>query len=428
MATPSFLQHNQLLNALVLDRASTEDLGRVDVVWMYPQAHRVLGFICKPSALSPKRIAFNLPQIHTLNTTQPKTVWVQAKGTETDIEQVRQLQTLIGHTVWTESGQVLGKVVDCTFNLRTGEIQDYAVALKGLRGMVADPFVLKPAAILSFGSKRLLVTPSVAQSMTDQEDRIKQTLGELKQEYRQVREELKSFSSQAQTLFQKASTKVQSKVQRVGTQVGAKAQQWAQEALDTAHSTTQNLQETWQEEWPKQGENGRDRAQNFVDPADFSDFDDRTASPKPTDAASPTQAPRPTTPPQPRPQPPPPVQPQHPDRSPADRIIYPPHITDDFGEEGEETAAWAGADWEEAVWEQDPEPYLAPEPETEIWDQWSLDSAPSSVPPTGSNPAPGSAARSAPGATSPVPPRPPQIPTPPNPPPETLDLDGDPWL
>jgi len=414
MATPPFLQHNQLLNALVLDRASTEDLGRVDVVWMYPQAHRVLGFICKPSALSPKRIAFNLPQIHTLNTTQPKTLWVHAKGTETDIEQVRQLQTLIGHTVWTESGQVLGKVIDCTFNLRTGEIQDYAVALKGLRGMVADPFVLKPEAILSFGSKRLLVTPGVAQSMTDQEDRIKQTLGELKQEYRQVRAELKSFSSQAQTLFQKASTKVQNKVQRVGTQVGAKAQQWAQEALETAHSTTQNLQETWQEEWPKQGEDWRDRGQNFVDPADFSDLDDLTPAPRPTEAASPAQTPSP--------------RPQTPDRSPPDRIIYPPHITDDFGEEGEETAAWARADWEEAVWEQDPQPYPAPEPETEIWDQWSLDPAPGSVPPKGSTPAPGSASRSAPGTTPSVPPRPPQIPTPPNPPPETLDLDGDPWL
>ncbi|MGA1475689.1 MAG: PRC-barrel domain-containing protein [Prochlorothrix sp.] len=467
MATHPLIQHNQLLHSLVLDRASTEDLGRVDVVWMYPQAHRVLGFICKPSTLSPKRLAFSLPQIHTLNLGHtPKTIWVSSQGTETDADQVRQLQTLLGHEVWTEGGKVLGKVTDCTFSLKTGEIQSYAVALRGLRGMVVEPFVLEPGAILSFGTKRLLVTPSVAKGMAEQEDRIKQTLGDLKQEYRQVREEIKSFSNQAQTLFQK----VGSKVQRVGTKVGTRAQQWTQEALETAHSTAQ----TWQEEWPQQTEQWRDRAQEFAAPffdpeADAADVSDDAAAPTSpplsrsqssrSQSSQPPTSPTPSHPSTADPSPSAKAAPPH--SAPPDRGVNTPQVTDDFGEEGvddlgEPIPRVANDDpifdldnWPPFVTEQEPNQTST---EPEIWDQWTLEtpesqspaaaptaSAPVQNPPDSAHTGPGSAQVGQESATPsqtvqpphpppPVPSRPPQVPTPPNPPPEELDLDADPWL
>lgn len=56
MATqPEVVKQSDLLNQLVLDRNTMEELGHVDVVWMHPPVHRVLGFICKSGFLGTKR-------------------------------------------------------------------------------------------------------------------------------------------------------------------------------------------------------------------------------------------------------------------------------------------------------------------------------------------------------------------------------------
>jgi uncharacterized protein YrrD len=60
---PTVVQQSELMQALVLDRNTTEDLGRVEMLWMHPQSHRVLGCICKTGFLKARKLAFNLPQI-----------------------------------------------------------------------------------------------------------------------------------------------------------------------------------------------------------------------------------------------------------------------------------------------------------------------------------------------------------------------------
>ena len=40
---PDVIRHSELLHRLVLDRKTTEELGRVERLWMHPPAHRVLG-------------------------------------------------------------------------------------------------------------------------------------------------------------------------------------------------------------------------------------------------------------------------------------------------------------------------------------------------------------------------------------------------
>ncbi|NJR65874.1 MAG: hypothetical protein HC772_12035 [Leptolyngbyaceae cyanobacterium CRU_2_3] len=62
-AQTEIVRQSDLINQLVLDRQTLEELGRVELLWMYPPAHRVLGFICKSGFLGNKKFAFKLDQI-----------------------------------------------------------------------------------------------------------------------------------------------------------------------------------------------------------------------------------------------------------------------------------------------------------------------------------------------------------------------------
>ncbi len=44
---PESIKQSELLNQLVLNRDTMEELGRIEVLWMYAPSHRVLGFIAK---------------------------------------------------------------------------------------------------------------------------------------------------------------------------------------------------------------------------------------------------------------------------------------------------------------------------------------------------------------------------------------------
>ncbi len=66
---PEVILHSALLHQLVLDRATMEEVGRIEAVWMYVPAHRVLGFICKAGFLGRQKFAFNLSQLHAIGGT-----------------------------------------------------------------------------------------------------------------------------------------------------------------------------------------------------------------------------------------------------------------------------------------------------------------------------------------------------------------------
>ncbi|MGB7413452.1 MAG: PRC-barrel domain-containing protein, partial [Thermosynechococcaceae cyanobacterium] len=93
MSTPNLIRHRDLLNLLVIDRATTDELGRVEVVWMHPPAHRVLGFICKTGPLGGPKLAFNLNQIDQLGS---ESVVVKGESVVTNTSEVKLLESLIG--------------------------------------------------------------------------------------------------------------------------------------------------------------------------------------------------------------------------------------------------------------------------------------------------------------------------------------------
>lgn len=218
MATkPTVIRHSELLNSLVIDRTTTDDRGRIELLWMYPQAHRVLGFICKSGLVNAKRLAFTLPQIKAI---QDKNLWVEGEPTETETNQVNQLETLLYHEVWSESGAFLGKVKDCLFELKTGKVTQYLVALKGLRSLLNELYSLSPKDVLSFGKKRILVSDRAAEAMKNQRDRLQQALTGLRRDYQSLKEDLFTFSQRAQNITQETIQKTVESLKDLGELIG----------------------------------------------------------------------------------------------------------------------------------------------------------------------------------------------------------------
>ena len=235
MATkPTVIRHSELLNSLVIDRTTTDDRGRIELLWMYPQAHRVLGFICKSGLVNAKRLAFTLPQIKAI---QDKNLWVEGEPTETETNQVNQLETLLYHEVWSESGAFLGKVKDCLFELKTGKVTQYLVALKGLRSLLNELYSLSPKDVLSFGKKRILVSDRAAEAMKNQRDRLQQALTGLRRDYQSLKEELFTFSQRAQNITQETIQKTVDSLKDLGEQIGEQIGEQFSEVNETIAET-----------------------------------------------------------------------------------------------------------------------------------------------------------------------------------------------
>jgi uncharacterized protein YrrD len=204
------LKQSELLNQLVLDRNTLEEWGRVESIWMFPHQQRVLGLICKASFLGTQRYVFKLSQVATLGAngilthSQPETV---------EIEKVRQLESLLNCEVWSNAGIRIGRLVDCCFNLKTGDITAYFLVKHWLGQVIQGRYQLDPGSILSFGHQRVLITDSAAESLPlfpgsiqQQVDRVKDWLQD---DYTQLTQELRSLTQQAQSITEQTQERAQ---------------------------------------------------------------------------------------------------------------------------------------------------------------------------------------------------------------------------
>lgn len=237
------MRHSQLLNRLVIDRDTTEELGRIDVVWMHPPAHRVMGFICKPGFMTKQRYAFNLKQLYRIG---PESILVSAGAAETNVKEVALLETLIGLELWTDAGERLGRIIDCLFDQQTGNITHYLFKSGGWRGFTSGVYQLPPRAVMSFGRKKVLVTAKVSKNLKvfqeGLEDRLVQVSDRIKSGYTQ---ELDSLTSRAQKLTQQAEERLQKLAEQANEQVEAFGQ--AEEEEDFGQQLQEKSQKLMQQ-------------------------------------------------------------------------------------------------------------------------------------------------------------------------------------
>ncbi|MCU0549187.1 MAG: PRC-barrel domain-containing protein [Leptolyngbya sp. Prado105] len=192
------VRQSEMLNQTVLDRDSMQELGQVEVLWMYPKVNRVLGFICKSGWLGSKKTAFNLDQLASIGSNG---VLVNSAPVETDAEKVKKLESLVGSEVWTDRGDQVGKIIDYLFDLETGEIQHYLYVSDGWGGIVGSVYLLPPNYILRFGNQRVLVPQESVTSFAvyrgGVQEKFSKVKDRLKEERSQVTQEVKSLAELA---------------------------------------------------------------------------------------------------------------------------------------------------------------------------------------------------------------------------------------
>ncbi|MGG6263418.1 PRC-barrel domain-containing protein [Leptolyngbya sp. AN03gr2] len=205
------VKQSELLNQTVLDQGSMQEVGQVEVMWMYPKVHRVLGFICKSGWLGKKKTAFNLEQLEAIGSNG---VLVNSEPVETDAEKVKQLETLVGCEVWTDSGDQVGKIVDYLFDLQTGEIQHYLYVSDGWGGIVGSVYLLPPNYILRYGSRRAMVPKESVESFAVYRGGVQERFSKVKDllsdEKVQVTQEVRSLAEIAREKARKLKEKARS--------------------------------------------------------------------------------------------------------------------------------------------------------------------------------------------------------------------------
>ncbi len=251
---PEVVKQSELLNQFVLDRSTMAELGQVEVLWMYPKVHRVLGFICKSGWLGQKKTAFNLDQLETIGANG---ILVTSRPIDTDVEKVRQLETLVSWEVWTDAGNKAGKIIDYLFNLRTGEIEHYLFAVSDWSGITGSAYLLPSNYVLRIGNRRVLVSEEAVRSFTVYREGIQEKLtkmtGFLQEEKSQVTQELRSLFNQAKTATETA----RERAQILAEQAKEKAQILAEQVKER----TYDMVEQW------------DELEGTIEPPDFSEPD-----------------------------------------------------------------------------------------------------------------------------------------------------------
>ncbi|NET09588.1 MAG: hypothetical protein F6K16_33770 [Symploca sp. SIO2B6] len=260
----TLIRLSEIHRHVVLNSVTLEQLGRVDVLWMYPQVNRVLGIVCKPGLFGSTRFVFKLPQIKSVKTQ----VLVEGDAEETSTSKVQQLESLIGAPVWSDGGEPIGHITDCLFDLESGVIIRYLLVPNGqfprlIAGFTEGTFLLSPKQIKSFSRQRVLIADEIVDDLHLYSEGIRQKLANmtttLKQDYWDgATDEWRSLSHHVQSIAHRATNQFLS--------LAEKAKVTAQNlSQNLSQNLPQNLSETISEQSEKASQWSEDIQEAIAD-------------------------------------------------------------------------------------------------------------------------------------------------------------------
>ncbi|MBD1862680.1 MULTISPECIES: PRC-barrel domain-containing protein [Trichocoleus] len=272
MASPQAIaRQGELLNRLVLDRETAEELGRVDQIWMVPELHRVMGIICTTGFLKGKKQMFTLVQIEAFGT---DSIVVNSSHTSVNPEDIKPIDSLIGREVWSDAGSKIGKLTDYLFDPATGEITQYLFVARGWSSLTDGSYLLQPSMILGLGSKRVMISNNAAQEISIYTEGLRHKVAKvssfLQSDYAQTKQDVKSWlggiqaiTSQAKEQLQTLSVQAKEQAQTVGEQLKDTTQTLAEQAQEKS----QTLKETLKDRAQLLGEQVKDKTQALAEQA-----------------------------------------------------------------------------------------------------------------------------------------------------------------
>ena len=101
------------------------DHGPCVSAWMHPPAHRILGWVSRPSNIRLQREVWRLDQLKGINEQE---VYVKGDCSISDDKTLERFPTLMNANIFNRDGQKLGLIADFVFETKKGNIQYYLVS------------------------------------------------------------------------------------------------------------------------------------------------------------------------------------------------------------------------------------------------------------------------------------------------------------
>lgn len=210
------IRQSQLHGQLVIDLDTTEELGRLAQFLVDVKHHQVEGFLCKKGVLGFEKVPVMWVHVESIG---QDSILVRRSGNVVS-ERIDEAIALEQQAVWSDSGDLVGKIADYCINPRTGAITQYVFTAPGWQGLTDGLHSFQPEAVVSAGRKRIMVrqaalveapqfVPGVQDRVTDawQSD-VTQTRQDLqgavdstREVADQVQEQAKKLTEQAKSQF-----------------------------------------------------------------------------------------------------------------------------------------------------------------------------------------------------------------------------------
>ena len=239
------IKRSDFLNRRVIDRKTVEEVGHVDQLWVDPQSHQAIGFICKSGFLGKNKRWFAWSQVETVG----ENILVNAHPEVPEPQQPESAISMIGSEVLTDGGNKVGSVIDYLFDVNTGNVVNYLFKSSGWRGVLNGIYLLGPTLISSMGSKVLIVAEAAIAEPQQYADGLNQKVGQAREVFKKDLDDtlkhVEGVKGTAQNLaekFQDQAQSVREKAQDQAQSVRQKAQSMREIASDQAHAIRQKAQ------------------------------------------------------------------------------------------------------------------------------------------------------------------------------------------
>lgn len=197
------IKRSKLINRLVLERQTVEDLGRVEQLWINPRSHQIVALTCKSGLIRGQKRVFTWENITQIG---EDAILVNSSPLETSETVTKPEEAIhgIGHEVWSDGGNKVGAIVDYVFDLQTGFINYYLYTSQGLRSVLEGVYILPLAAISSVGNKRVIVLEAALKNPEQYSEGLGQKMGQaaefFQDDFEKTREHLEGLKRSAQKI------------------------------------------------------------------------------------------------------------------------------------------------------------------------------------------------------------------------------------
>ena len=212
-------KYSELLDRLVLDRHTTEQVGRVATLLMDSQAQRVVGLVAKSGLLGGQKQTYTWAQVNSIG--QDGILVSHLEGRT--VESPKPIEPPIGSEIWTDGAEKVGKLVDFLFQPQTGAVVGYLYSSSGWRGILDGVYLLQPIALSSVGSKRIIVLEAAVRSPQQYAkglgDRLDRVAEFLKEDYERTKQDLEAVKHGTQNALEQVKDAAQTTTDKLQTKV-----------------------------------------------------------------------------------------------------------------------------------------------------------------------------------------------------------------